>query len=90
METLSSHHAPTLRTVDLRVALAIGAVAAAGAFGTGYVLAQQLDEPAPLAAAASPAVATHTFGDALPEALALKNAPVPRSKASDIRMRRIR
>ena len=88
MDTLSAHHAPTLRTVRLRAALAIGAVAVAGAFGAGYVLAQQLDEPVRGAVAASPA--GHTFDDALAESLVLKHAPVVRSKAADIRMRRIR
>jgi hypothetical protein len=88
MDTLSAHHAPTLRTVDLRAALAIGAVAVAGAFGTGYMLAQQLDEPARVAVAASPAA--HTFGDARAESLALKQAPLVQGRAGDIRMRRIR
>ncbi len=64
VDTLSAHHAPTLRTVDLRAALAVGAAAVAAAFGTGYVLAQQLDEPARVGIAAGPA-APHTFGDAL-------------------------
>ena len=88
MNAISAHHAPTLRTVRLRAALAIGAVAVAGAFGAGYVLAQQLDEPVPVAIAASPA--GHTFGDAVTESLALKQAQVVRGKASDIRMTRIR
>ena len=87
METLSAHHTPTLRTVNLRAALAIGAVAVAGAFGTGYVLAQHLDEPARVAVAASPAA--HIFNDAVTESLALKQAPAE-GKAADIRMRRIR
>lgn len=90
MDTFRAQHAPTLRTVRLRAALAIGAVAVAGAFGMGYVLAQQLDEPARATVAASPAVAAHTFGIALSESLALKQAPVVRGKAADIRMRRIR
>ena len=88
MDTLSAHHAPTLRTVNLRAALAIGAVAVAAAFGTGFVLAQQLDEPAGVAIAASPAA--HAYGDAVAESLALKQAPVVQGKAADIRMRRIR
>ena len=88
MDTLSAHHPPALRTVSLRATLAIGAVAVAGAFGTGYVLAQQLDEPARVAATANPAA--HTFGDAVGESLALKQAPVVRDDAVDIRMRRIR
>lgn len=88
MDTLSAHHAPTLRTVRLRAALAIGAVAVAGAFGVGYVLAHQLDEPHRVAVAASPA--GHTFGDAVTESLVLRHAPVVRGKAADIRMSRIR
>ena len=87
MDTLSADRMPTLRTVRLRAALAIGAVAVAGAFGAGYVLAQQLDEPARVAVAASPAA--HTFGDAVTESLALKQASV-RGRAADIRIRRIR
>ena len=88
MDTLSAHHAPTLRTVRLRAALAIGTVAVAGAFGVGYVLARQLDEPARVAVAASPAA--HTYGDAVIESLARKRAPVVQGRAADIRMRRIR
>ena len=88
MDTLTAHHAPALRTVNLRAAFAIGAVAVAAAFGTGFVLAQQLDEPTPAAVAASPAA--HTFGDAVVESLALKQAPLVNDKAADIRMRRIR
>ena len=88
VNTISAHHAPTLRTVRLRAALAIGAVAVAGAFGAGYVLAQQLDEPVPTAVAASPA--GHTFGDAVTESLVLRHAPVALGKAADIRTRRIR
>ena len=90
MDTLSAQHAPTLRTVDLRAALAVGAVAVAGAFGAGYVLAQQLDDPVRATLAASPAVAAHSFGDAVAESLAVKQAPVVQGKAADIRMRRIR
>ena len=88
MDTLSAHHAPTLRTVRLRAALAMGAVAVAGAFGTGYFLAQQLDDPARMAVAASPGA--HSFGDAVVESLAVKRAPVAQARAADIRMRRIR
>ena len=90
MDTLSTHHAPTLRTVRLRAALAIGTLAVAGAFGMGYVLAQQVDEPGQATVAASPAVAAHSFGDAAAESLALKQAPVAQGRAADIRMRRIR
>ena len=88
VDTLSAHQAPTLRTVRLRAALAIGTVAVAGAFGTGYLVAQQLDEPARVAAAASPA--GHTLGAAVTDSLALKRAQVAQGRAADIRMRRIR
>jgi hypothetical protein len=87
VDTLIPHHAPTRRTVRLRAALAIGVIAVAGAFGAGYVLARQLDEPVAATVAAGPAA--HAFGDALAESLALKQAPVG-AKAADIRMRRIR
>ena len=88
MDTLTAQHPPTLRTVNLRAALAVGTVAVACAFGTGYVLAQQLDEPARVAVPASPAA--HTFDDAVTDSLALRQAPMARGKAEDIRMRRIR
>lgn len=87
MDTISTQHAPPLRTVRLRAVLALGAVAVAGAFGAGYILAQQLDEPARMAVTANSGA--HTFGDAVVESLAVKQAPVAPARA-DIRMSRIR
>ena len=88
MNTISAHHAPTLRTVRLRAALAIGAVAVAGASGLGTFSHSSWTNPFAAAVAASPA--GHTFGDAVTESLVLRHAPVALGKAADIRMRRIR
>ena len=88
MDTLTAHHAPALRTVRLRSALAIGAIAVGCAFGAGFVLA---DAPvAPVAATASgPGTAAgHTVDQALTESLALKLHSA-RNDVADIRKRRV-
>jgi hypothetical protein len=79
---------PKLRTVKLRVALAVGAAAVAGALGVGYVLAQVLDAPTQ-AAVAVPAAAVHTLSNATAESLALKQRSPFRGKAVDVRYRRV-
>ena len=87
METYAE---PRIRTVKLRAALAVGATAAAGAFGVGYVLAQAIDE-SQAATVAEPAAAAagHTSSDAAAESLVLKQRRPGRGKAADIRFRRV-
>lgn len=74
-----------LRTVRLRAAVAVGAVAVAGAFGAGYVVAQTLDEPTRAAAFAE----GHTFENARAESILLKQRGPVGGKADDIRYRRV-
>ena len=76
------------RTVGLTAALALGAAAVAGAFGSGYLVAQALD-PADPAAVARTSGASHTFGDALTQSLALKQRAGMRGEAVDVRDRRV-
>jgi len=59
------------RTVGLTAAVAVGAAAVAGAFGSGYVFAQALDR-ADAAAVPRTSSASHTFDDALTQSLAQK------------------
>jgi hypothetical protein len=79
---------PKIRTIKLRVALAVGAAAVAGALGVGYVLAQVLDEPTQVTVAV-PAAAVHTLSNATAESLALKQRSPFRGKEVDVRYRRV-
>ena len=90
METFSAYAEPSARRVSLRAALAVGAAVVAGAFGAGYLLAQTLDDPLATTAAAPRAAPGHTFGAAVTELLALKQHPMARDKAADVRYKRIR
>jgi hypothetical protein len=74
-----------LRTVRLRAAVATGAVAVAGAFGAGYVLARTLDEPTGATAFAE----AHTFENALTESILLKQRVPAAGRAEDIRYKRV-
>ena len=80
---------PKIRTVTLRTALAVGAIAVAGAFGVGYGLAQALDEPTQASGAETGAAVVHTLNDAKVESLLLKPHPPLRGKAADIRFQRV-
>ena len=82
MHTISTHAEPKVRTIKLRVALAVGAAVVVGAFGAGHA------GPVAAAAAGPSAAVGDTFSAALTESLALKKHQ--RSQAvTDIRMRRI-
>ena len=77
-----------IRTIKLRIALAVGAAAVAGALGVGYVLAQVLDAPTQVTVAV-PAAAAHTLSNATAESLVLKQRSPVRGKAADVRYRRV-
>ena len=90
METVETYAEPGIRTVKLRAALAVGATAAAGAFGMGYVLAQAIDESSPTTVAQPAAgAAGHALSDAAAESLVLKQRLPARGKAADIRFKRV-
>ena len=91
MHTISADTEPKVRTLRLRVALAVGGAVIAGALGAGYILSAAPDGSVG-ATATEPglrAAAGHTFGAALTDSLALKQRSTARHRASDIRFRRI-